>query len=329
VISWSQLGRPHVLYLSANLVDGGLSIERAWLTAGGAMGADSWFLPGSDLPAGADSEDLSQALLPPAVVEVLALGGQADDLVIVASEEIRALAYPMLPLVGHDDERLNSYAAVTLLPSLSWGLHALRRRTSPSRSSLGGLVAYIHPDVDLPRITALINRPDTAACMSGSLADLGRSLIGPDSVGVRIALIGSHGTLTDDGSVDLRDHAGGFVAPDALSTWPLPPVAVIAGCRTGASNRSAPLHLAEAALVAGADYVIVASGPTTDEVVDQVIAGTLMRLGLTPSTRAHQMAASQALQGALQQFDRAYPGRATDLRGWPLVHLGLPGCAVR
>ena len=39
------------------------------------------------------------------------------------------------------------------------------------------------------------------------------------------------------------------------------------------------------------------------------------------------MASSQALQGALQQFDRAFPQASAELTDWPIVHVGLPGSA--
>jgi len=74
-----------------------------------------------------------------------------------------------------------------------------------------------------------------------------------------------------------------------------------------------------AALVAGANHIIAAAAPMTDEVADRV----LVLLGVLPSAATAGMAASQALQ----QFDRAFPHRCEDLTDWPIVHVGLPGSA--
>jgi len=100
------------------------------------------------------------------------------------------------------------------------------------------------------------------------------------------------------------------------------------GCRTAAGNGTAPLHLVEAALAAGAEHVIAVTAPVTDEVADRVLARVMVLLGVLPALTAPGMAPSQALQGALQQFDRAFPHRSASPADWPIVHVGLPGSAV-
>jgi hypothetical protein len=103
---------------------------------------------------------------------------------------------------------------------------------------------------------------------------------------------------------------------------------MLVGCRTATGNGTAPLHLVEAALVAGANHIIAATAPMTDEVADRVLARVLVLLGVMSSAGAAAgMAPSQALQGALQQFDRAFPHPSEDLTDWPIVHVGLPGSA--
>ena len=116
--------------------------------------------------------------------------------------------------------------------------------------------------------------------------------------------------------------------PESILTWLVPPVALIAGCRTAASNAVAPLHLAEAAIIAGASHVVAATGRTTDAVVDVAVARVLQLL-MPIAGEPGLMGPSQALQSALQQIDRAWPYPGTDLTAWPLVHVGLPSSAAR
>ena len=240
--------------------------------------------------------------------------GRADDLVVAAPDDLRALPYPMLRPPGHGGERLNSFAAVTLLPSLSWGGHALARRAAAVRG--GSVAAYLDPSLDLHRVSRVIRRLPIR--QPGSLAELGRHL--GDAPKPGIVIIGAHGQITSDGSIDVRDHTGWHTTPEDFATWPIPPVAMLIGCRTATGNTSAPLHLVEAALVAGANHIIAATAPMTDEVADRVLARVL-------ALSAAGMASSQALQGALQQFDRAFPQASAELTDWPIVHVGLPGSA--
>ena len=116
---------------------------------------------------------------------------------------------------------------------------------------------------------------------------------------------------------DVRDAQAVSPTPGAVTVYVL--------SRTG--NGTAPLHLVEAALVAGANHIVAATAPMTDEVADRVLARVLVLLGVLPSASAAGMAPSQALQGALQQFDRAFPYPSEDLTDWPIVHVGLPGSA--
>ena len=311
--AWTALGRPHTLLLWA---ESG-TIARVWLTPDGQAGADC-----VELSDGGRLQDAA-VLIPRQLVASLTSSGCADDLVIAAPDDLRALPYPMLRLPCHDGERLNSFAAVSLLPSLSWGAHARARRTAAAHS--GSVVAYLDPALDLHRVAGLIRRVDTQAQEAGSLADLGRHLVGQHSPA--IVLIGAHGRITPDGSIDVRDHTGRSITPEDFATWQVPSVAMLVGCRTATGNGTAPLHLVEAALVAGANHIVAATAPMTDEVADRVLARVLVLLGVLPSASAAGMAPSQALQGALQQFDRAFPYPSEDLTDWPIVHVGLPGSA--
>jgi hypothetical protein len=333
--AWEALGRPHVMWIVSRVSAAGLALERAWVTRDGEVGADLVPAPLSNPLSDNDPRILAESLVPDAVVASLERGGVNDDLVVVAPDALRAIAWPMLPLADHADERLNSFAAVTLLPSLSWGVHVQQRLAQRQRDRLpapGGpppgadsppVVAYLHPGLGLDRVELLLASPLYNALRVAELPEFGDALKRSQPW---MALIAAHGSLTADGSVDLRDHRGQMMPPESLLTWPVPPVALIAGCRTAASNAVAPLHLAEAALIAGASHVIAATGRTTDTVVDQVVA-TVLRLLMPTSGEPSLMGPSQALQSALQQIDRAWPYPGTDLTGWPLVHIGLPSSA--
>ncbi len=313
--AWAALGRPHSLLLWP---ESGY-IERAWLTPDGRSGADRIERPDPFEPQSA------AALLPPALVKSLTASGCADDLVIAAPDELRALPYPMFPLPDYAGERLNSFAAVSLLPSLSWGWHAHARRTAAG--SGGSLTAYLDPALDLHRVRGLMRRLDTQARQVADLAELSRRLTS-GSLSPDIVLIGAHGKVTADGSIDVRDHTGCSITPEDFAAWPIPQVVMLVGCRTAAGNGTAPLHLVEAALAAGAEHVIAVTSPVTDEVADRVLARLMVLLGVLPSRTAPGMAPSQALQGALQQFDRAFPHGLATIADWPIVHIGLPGSAV-
>jgi hypothetical protein len=186
--------------------------------------------------------------------------------------------------------------------------------------------AYLDPEANLDGVRDLLARRSGAGnaaalpCLAARLA-LRRS---------GTALVATHGTFTTDGSVDLRDHLGAVIPPELLCTWRLPPVTILTGCRTGTSNAGAPLHLAEAALVAGANHVIAVTHRTTDEIMDVVLAAVLRRLGASTAasgSQAGSLSPAQAVQSALQQVHRAYPIPATDPTPWSVVHVGPPACA--
>lgn len=333
--AWRELGRPHLLVLVT--CRGPLAapvLERAWVRADGRLGHDRITLPTSPLPAAgatgafADLTPWTEALIPQEILLGLIQGGLADDLVVIASEDLLGLPWPLLPIFdarhhGHGEgERLTAYAAVSLLPSLSWGVHLVRRTTRASSAEKLGVLAYLDPAANLDGVRALLSagvhprRAESLACLGTALA-----LERPGAV-----IVASHGTFTSDGSVDLRDHLGGAIPPELLCTWQLPALAIITGCRTGTSNGSAPLHLAEAALVAGASHVIAATHRTTDEVLDVLLSAVLRRLPQlrTDGRPVRGLSPAQAVQSALQQANRAFPIPATDPTPWSVVHVGLP-----
>ena len=204
--AWASLGRPHVLWIGVRDTLGGLALERAWVTRDGEVGADLVHPPLGNPLSENDPTTLASALVPAALVESLKRGGVDDDLVVVVPEALRALAWPMLPLADHADERLNAFAAVTLLPSLSWGVHVQQRPAHPRDGrghawmegpSLGGerpaVVAYLHPGLGLDRVALLIDSPLNTAVRVDELAELGNALTRSRPW---MALITAHGSLT-------------------------------------------------------------------------------------------------------------------------------------
>lgn len=281
VDAWHALGCPSVVWVLPTE----RGFERSWITSTGDMGWDGGHGP-----------------MPGEVLDCLRRSGCRDDVVIVGPEEVRGKPLPMYRLP--DNEPLNCYGAVTLLPSLSWGIHA------EVPTSVRQICAYIDPDVDLHRARSELS--GLPVSWANELRELPKQI----AAGCDAVLIAAHASRTSDGSVDIRDHTSFALTPEELATWSLPATVLLVGCRTATVNTQAPLHLVEAALIAGAGQIVATTEPTDDEVADRVVRRLLWLM-----TRG--LSASQALQGALQQFERAYPQE-----GWPFTHTGVPGCAV-
>lgn len=309
VAAWERLGRPYLLQLAVD----GTRLGRLWLTPDRRPGADWVLLPASPLTEIPGPEQ-SALLLPEPLLAELEQAGSGTSLLVVAGAGLRGIALPMLSLPDRPDEWLNAYAAVSVLPSLSWGVHLLDRAAghAPRHPAWSG---YVNPDVGFAAVKVLFGRRSRR--LHPGLPELRDALA---ALVPAVAVVCSHATFTGDGSVDLRDHLGNVVTPDALATWRLPEVAVLVGCRTGTCNPTAPLHLAEAALVAGANHVIVATERTSDELADEVA-----RLALWLMQRTGRPPA-WALQSALQRYLRMHPHPEARPLG-ALMHVGLPACA--
>lgn len=329
-VTWQSLGKPRLLLL---LHDGDF-VRRVWLTAGGNSGHDrikspvdsSEFSQTVGPPSSRSNDEFSwdtqpDSLIPDPILQDLLRCQADDDLLILGDDLVRALPLPLLPVqVQGRQECLVALAAVSVLPSLSWAARVQHRKHEEHsdcccrQTRVSSYLSSTAIDQE-PRWNAYLERAGEHHTLH-SLAQL--NLV----AGTQLLVIASHATSTDDGSVDLRGFADETVTPERIAQLQLPPVVVILGCRTATSNPRAPLHLAEAAILAGANHVIGASTPISSSTGEEIALEFMDLL-----TRSTHISPAQALQSAMQAHLRAHPNQAGELQDWSLIHIGLPGTA--
>lgn len=226
---WQHLDRPTTLLLRIRqLTPGRARVRRVWVTRGGVVGADDVAVPWphadrtwDHFPAAA----LGAALLPLAVLADLAAQGSHDDLLVVGDDRIRAIPLPMTTVQHFDPgERLVAYAAVSVVPSLSWAHAAMQRRTSSAPE--GPTLAFVHPGLPFADIAAeLDNRQQPAdglVVRATSLDDLYRRVKRPERRWSML-VVATHARLTPDQSVELYDHEGHTLGSPDLANLNLRP----------------------------------------------------------------------------------------------------------
>lgn len=123
--------------------------------------------------------------------------------------------------VQHFDpgERLVAYAAVSVVPSLSWAHTAMQRRASIATE--GPTLAFVHPGLPFADIAAeLDNRQqpsDDLVVRATSLDDLHRRVKRPERRWAML-VVATHARLTPDQSVELYDHEGHTLGAFDLAT---------------------------------------------------------------------------------------------------------------
>jgi CHAT domain len=237
-------------------------------------------------------------------------GGWEDvrSVIVIPSQALRSLPVEALTIGGRP--AVGAEATVTIAPALAtWAALPPPPRLSPPFGLLGVF------DEALPG--ARTEMESLRAMGRSGIID-GRAVLSPSKLGEQLTehspmvlSIAVHGTVTPAG-LTLHFPGGTATGLDFLG-WRLPPVVVLAACRSSSPGTIRwPIDLVSACLRSGASAVIVSRWPVADDVTARIMAGfyLLLSKGATPGAALRAAARSESANHLSSWASLAVFGRA-------------------